>query len=47
MKGGDSGGKSMRLDTPQEMVFFRGVSSPARGKRPPVVQSNGHNIPDY
>src|SRR5699024_3413858 len=32
---------SMSLETPQEVNFFRGGSSHARGKRPPVVKGNG------
>src|SRR5699024_9836767 len=39
--GGDSCGNSMSLETPQEVNFFRGGSSHARGKRPPVVKGNG------
>lgn len=31
----------MSLETPQEVIFFRGGSSHARGKRPPEVEING------
>ena len=31
----------MSLETPQEVNFFRGGSSHARGKRPPAVKGNG------
>jgi len=31
----------MSLETPQEVISFRGVSSHARGKRPPAVKGNG------
>jgi len=31
----------MSLETPQEVVFFRGGSSHARGKQPTVVKGNG------
>src|SRR5699024_1618675 len=34
-------GKSMSLETPQEVNFFRGGSSHAHGKRPPAVKGNG------
>jgi len=36
----------MSLETPQEVNFFRGGSSHARGKRPPEVQINGVNEQD-
>jgi len=39
-EGGDSCGKSMSLETPQEATFFRGGSSHARGKHPPAVKIN-------
>ena len=38
--GGDSCGNSVSLETSQELGFFRGGSSHARGKRPPVVKGN-------
>jgi len=31
----------MSLETPEEVNFFRGGSSHARGKHPPVVKGNG------
>src|SRR5699024_12349575 len=34
----------MSLETPQEVNFFRGGSSHARGKRPPVVKGNGGTL---
>ncbi len=41
-EGGDSSGESMSLETPQRTVFVSEEgSSHARGKRPPVVKSNG------
>jgi hypothetical protein len=47
--GGDSCGKSMSLETPQEVIFFQGGSSHARGKRPPAMEINGFccTLPDW
>ncbi|MGM8216153.1 hypothetical protein ACLIA0_11320 [Bacillaceae bacterium W0354] len=39
-EGGDSCGNSTSLETPQEVSFFRGGSSRARGKRPPIAIHN-------
>jgi len=42
MKGGDSCGKSMSLETPQRAFFAsEEAGSHALRKRPPVVESNG------
>ena len=47
-KPADSCGISMSLETPQEVTFFRGDSSHARGKLPAVVKGNEvtlqHNV---
>src|SRR5690625_1727662 len=37
----------MSLETPQEVNFFRGGSSHARGKRPPVVKGNGVTVTSF
>ncbi|WP_411955555.1 hypothetical protein ACKXGF_04190 [Alkalibacillus sp. S2W] len=42
-EGGDSCGNSTCLETPQEVLSFRGGSSRARGKRPPTADHNSNN----